>query len=488
MRRVAIVGGGFTGAAAAIRLSREATGPLEITVIEPRDRLGAGLAYDDADPDHRVNGPADLLVLFPDDRRAFADWFEASGGHARDPEALWRPSGVTYVRRSEVARWIGGLLAHEAAHSPSGARIRHLRDRATGLTRTETGWRVGLAGGGAAGAETVVLALAGQTPGLPRGVSAETAARPGFVRDPLDAAALAGLPAEASVLLIGVGLTAADVIATLARRGHRGPITAVSRRGLRPAPAGAPTDVAALLARLAEPMPRFLQRHGERLGLMAAFRALRADLAAATAEGRDLKAPFDDARDAASRLWPGFTEAEKGRFLRHLKPWYDTLRYRMVPQTGAVLARLEAAGRLRVRVARVAGVEAEGEGFRVRLVARGGPETAARFDAVVNCTGPRALDDDAFFAAVVRDGHARADPFGLGLEVDDLCRVLDAQGRAQADLRAYGLITRARFGDMTAIPQIALLLNRTLPDLAAAATGDATTGAQTGGTVGAGLG
>lgn len=472
MRRVAIVGGGFTGAAVAVRLSRAATQPLDIAIIEPRRKLGGGLAYDNSDPDHRVNGSAELLVLFPDDFRAFARWFTQSGGYARDPEALWPASGVTYVRRSEVARWMQELLEAEMTRKDSSTRIRHLRNRATHIDRARAGWRLQLDAGTALDAETVILALAGQAPDLPRGVLPETAALPGFVCDPFNSAELSRVPAKGSVLLIGSGLTSADVVATLHRQGHRGTITVVSRRGLRPSPAGEAPDVGALIARLAQPVPRFLRRHGQDLGLMAAFRALRADIAAAAAAGRDLKQPFDDARDAASRLWPSFTNAEKARFLRHLKPWYDTLRYRMVPQTGAVLAQLEATGRLDARAARLLSVAPVAEGrFEVRLRPRGGPEETLSFDMVINCTGPKSFGADPFFGSLLSGGHACADRFGLGLEVDDMGRVICAQGRAQGDLRAYGLICRAHFGDMTAIPQIAFHLHRSLADLTAAAQG-----------------
>lgn len=64
---IAILGGGFAGAAAAIHLSRDSPVPLDIDVFEPRERLGAGLAYSSENPDHRVNGPIDRLALFKDD-------------------------------------------------------------------------------------------------------------------------------------------------------------------------------------------------------------------------------------------------------------------------------------------------------------------------------------------------------------------------------------------------------------------------------------
>ena len=59
---MAIVGGGYSGAAAGVQLARAARNAISITIIEPRDELGRGLAYSTPDPDHRLNGPLDSPV------------------------------------------------------------------------------------------------------------------------------------------------------------------------------------------------------------------------------------------------------------------------------------------------------------------------------------------------------------------------------------------------------------------------------------------
>ena len=127
-------------------------------------------------------------------------------------------------------------------------------------------------------------------------------------------------------------------------------------------------NVAALMQRLASPMPRFIERHGEGLTLGASMRALRQDMELASVEGRDLKGPFDDVRDAAGWLWKNFTDPEKRRFLRHLKPWYDVNRYRMVPQTGAKIAAAVESGQLKFSVARLDGLDASNNRLEARLL------------------------------------------------------------------------------------------------------------------------
>lgn len=64
---VAVVGGGFTGAAMAMHLVAGIgySTDTSIVVIEPRSELGRGLAYSATDPAHRVNVPAARMTLFP---------------------------------------------------------------------------------------------------------------------------------------------------------------------------------------------------------------------------------------------------------------------------------------------------------------------------------------------------------------------------------------------------------------------------------------
>ncbi|WP_299565544.1 FAD/NAD(P)-binding protein [uncultured Sulfitobacter sp.] len=464
MRRIAIIGGGFTGTAVAIRLCASAPTPLNITIIEPRQELGGGLAYGGNDPDHRVNGTHELLVLFPDDIGHFARWYETSGAAARDPEGR-ADSGVRYVRRSDLRGYMNDTLQQTLEENTYGSTVRHVRDRAVAARRTDRGVQIELASGRTEEPDLIVLAFGGQRPSLFRGVTAQARNHSGYIGDPFDTEAVSAISPDNSVLLVGTGLTAADVLATLSRQGHRGPIKAISRRGLLPEPQGDVPNVAALMQRLASPMPRFIERHGEGLTLGASVRALRQDMELASAEGRDLKGPFDDVRDAAGWLWKNFTDPEKRRFLRHLKPWYDVNRYRMVPQTGAKIAAAVESGQLKFSVARLDGLDASNNRLEARLLERGGKMVREPFDTVINCTGPKTLSDDTFVRTMIDLGLVRPDSMGLGFDVDGEGRVLDGDGNAQNAIWAFGLLTRGRFGDMTAIPQIAVRLHNSLPAL-----------------------
>ena len=76
---VLIIGGGYSGAALAIRLSREARRALSVGVIEPREDVGKGVAYSAVHPDYRLNGPDAVHIVMPDRPNDFHDWLQSEG-------------------------------------------------------------------------------------------------------------------------------------------------------------------------------------------------------------------------------------------------------------------------------------------------------------------------------------------------------------------------------------------------------------------------
>lgn len=81
-------------------------------------------------------------------------------------------------------------------------------------------------------ADIVVLAVSHPPPFLPR-VLQPFKDDPKLIADVTVADAIDVVERGDHVLIVGNGLTSADVVASLKRRGHVGQITSISRRGLR---------------------------------------------------------------------------------------------------------------------------------------------------------------------------------------------------------------------------------------------------------------
>src|SRR5262249_25933660 len=101
--RVAIVGGGASGALGAANRLREGPPGLRVTVYEPRAELGLGVAYSTREPWHRLNVPATGMSAVPGDPDHFRAWAGAA------PEA--------FLPRLAYGRYLRQVLADAIAGS-----------------------------------------------------------------------------------------------------------------------------------------------------------------------------------------------------------------------------------------------------------------------------------------------------------------------------------------------------------------------------------
>ncbi len=451
MPRVLIAGGGFAGAALAVHLLRQARAPLAITVVEPRERLGAGLAYGTADPEHRINVPSDNMTVLAEAPAAFTDWLERTGRRQADPEGedaeetAARGRGRHYSRRADFGAFMADLVAEAVDKAPSGSRLEHVRARVAALRPAGARAMATLEDGRVLQADQAVLATSHDRPVLPLAPAPGVLCSPGYQADPWDTARLAEIDPQARVVVLGTGLTMVDVVTGLFARGHRGPVVAVSRRGLLPRGHGAFAPVTEV--------PHSSYPSTARAGLRLARRMVARERAA----GRDWHLAVEGLRRSAEPIWRGWPVAEQARALHRLRAAWDVHRFRIAPQLAARLDAARRDGGLEIRAAALAGLSAEGRCLKVSLRPRGGtPETLVA-DAVVNCLGPCpdvTRRDDPLLQGLFAAGLARPDPHRLGLDVDGTYRLRDSAGRPQPALRAVGPLTRGIFWEVVGVPEV----------------------------------
>lgn len=443
-RHIAIIGGGFSGAVVALNLLRMLPGAARITIIEPRAVLGAGLAYSAPDPTHRVNVSAIRLLVLPDRPGEFNEWVRASGVLDDDPDAVLA-DGRAFPRRAVFGRYLDMRL-REAAAAPGAAFLSHVQARAMRVEQHADGYEISTDDGDMIGAEVVVLAVSHPPPAVPGPVRC-LQGEAKFFADPWSADVGREVAADDRVLIIGTALSTADAVATLHAAGHAGQIVAVSRRGLvsrQRAVTQTETfgDFTTAPSRTA----------------LALLRQARATIREAERNWSCWESVIETLRAQGKEIWAALPVAERARFLRHVRPYWDVHRYQLAPQLGAVMAAAAAAGRLSTQAARIVQAECVGGRFRVMLRARGGE--AAReewFDVVINCTGPdhsRVVQTNDALASLAEAGLVRADCHGLGLDTDMRARALGANGQPNPTLFVSGPLARAAFGELMGLPQV----------------------------------
>jgi uncharacterized NAD(P)/FAD-binding protein YdhS len=419
-----VVGAGFCGTLLAIHAARLG---MAVTLVERGGRFGPGLAYGAAGPLHLLNTPAGRMSAFADEPEHFVRWAQGRG---------LAVSGGSFLPRSLYGEYLAELL----------------RGCPEGQVRCRTGQVVAVAPGGVRlgdGGELRADRVALCPGNLPRADIAEVGwlrGDPRYVGDPwrMDAARL---DRAAPVMLLGSGLTGLDIAITLAAAGQRGTMHLVSRHGLLPQAhrtAAQPGSYAT---------PEVASWPASARGMLA---ALRREVRVAAAAGFDWREVIASLRGVTQGLWRRLGERERERFVRHLRPYWDSHRHRAAPETARAIAELQAAGRLQVHAGRVAAVEDADDGLVVTLV-RGGSRRSIAVGALINCTGPAAdlrRCDDPLLCDLLDRGLARLDPLGLGLVADDDGRLIGADG-ASSGLWLAGPLRRGALWEGTAVLELA---------------------------------
>ena len=470
MKEVIVIGGGFTGVAGAVALSRRAHAPLDIAIVEPRAEVGRGVAYSATDPDHRLNAPATIHFVTADNAEGFDRWLRQTGPLERDPEMATADDNL-FPRRSELGAYACLTFHQHAASNPSGSRLRHTRTRAMSLAQMGEQFHVRLENGETLIGDIVLITTSNENPRPPPPFTTDLASDPRFLVDPWDTTRLRDIQTDGRVMLLGAGLTAADVAATILRERPNARIDAISRTGIRPTsrPEVSEPLKQTLLERLDNRPSLFEQSHGPQETVLGVLRALRSDISERTEKGMPWQPAFDDLRDSARAVWMGLPLTEKRRFQRHLRRHYDACRFRYPPQTKTILDLAEQLGRLRFHAGSVTAAEATPSGIHLTWRNRFTRESqSAAFDRVINCIGLASrpdTSDNPLLRAALSDGLCRISPLGIGLDVDEACRAIGADGQASRRLFVVGPLSFATFGYCLGAPFIVDQISRALPDM-----------------------
>lgn len=439
---VAIIGGGVSGAGVALHLAELLPGGVaEIIVFEPREELGRGLAYDTEDPAHRINVPAARMSLFPDQPEDFLEWVVSTGAVDDDPEAV-RPDGNVFPQR----RLFGAYCAARLRPFVEAGQIAHRRASVTGVEKTGDGWMLSDSTGIATRADLLVIATTHPSPSPPRRLQAALADHPRYVADSTVPGALDVVRTDDRVLIVGNGLTAADIVASLSLSGHRGPITSVSRRGLR-------SRGHTLTAQ--DPFGDFLARPSKTASEL--LHSVRQAIAEAAISGISWHAVIDEVRGHGRQIWQGLPVAERRRIVRHLRPFWDVHRFRIAPQVEDVLEQAISEGRLTIAAGSVADAERDGELINITLKLRNGTQRLESFDAVVVTTGPAhggILQSQLWLSELGDAGLLELDPTGLGIACNDHSEAIGRAGDADPSLLIAGPLARGTFGELMGLPQV----------------------------------
>jgi len=424
-KRVLVIGGGASGTLVTYHLLRSPRSNVRVTIIEQSSQLGFGLAYSTRDPGHLLNVRNANMSALADDPTHFRRWL------ARDRGVAYETIDAEgFASRQSYGRYIAGLIDDTRARHAGDGGFEVKRGNCIGLWEMpEGGVKARLEDGRVVLADIAVIATGNDHDRAPA------------LTNPWDLDQGSDADRHSPVLILGSGLTMVDYVWTLLAKGHDGHIHVLSRRGLLPS--------------VHQPVTarQFHFRDLPSANSLSNFlNWIRAEA------GGDWRAVIDGLRPHTQALWQSLSDETKTRFLRHARPWWDIHRHRMAPDVARAIYAAIKSGQLRVHAGKVATIDQDDEGYRVKFRPRGTARLEQLHAArVVDCTG---LPDDpsrshnSLTLHLLATGLARPEAIGLGLEFGSNCALVAANGRPSDRIFGVGPVTRPRFWEIIAIPDI----------------------------------
>ena len=440
-RTIAIVGSGYSGTATALQLLRQARGrPLRIVLVERGPDFARGLAYARSAYPYLLNVPASRMSATESEPGDFLRY------------AQRRRASVTaddFLPRVWYGDYLQELLVAAAAGAGDAARLEERRGEVVDLTVTGEASSAILtfADGQRLAADDVVLALGTPSPSLPAGVRC-TAAGPALRSDPwAPAPSVAG---RGPLLVIGTGLTMIDVVCAAVDREPGVVIHALSRHGLLP-----PSQTAFRPDALHDDGGLLATAAGSTAKLVAAVRRLARE---AERRGGDWREAVTHVRRQAPRLWSSLSDSERGRFLRHVRTYWDIHRHRVPAPVLERLDALRTGGQLLVHAGRLLSLEPVAGGVRAVWRSRGtGQLRTLEATAVVNCTGPDynvTRSPDRLWRALLNRGLAVPDEQALGIRTGAFGALIGRDGSTSRHVYYVGPLLRADHWEATAVGEL----------------------------------
>lgn len=441
-RTIAIVGGGCSGTLAAVQLLRSRPRvSTRIVLIERSGVFGRGIAFARHPFPYLLNVPASRMsasATAPDEFLEFA--------RRRDPAV----SPHDFLPRSLYGEYLQQLL--DAAARSAGPHVQlvamHAEVVALAVGAAAAPLVLTLLAEPALEADAVVLATGHSRPRRWPELAA-VAGHPAVVTNPWSC--MRDYRPHERVLVLGSGLTMADVVSAALSAEPTVRLWSLSRHGLVPRVQSEPRpDFPAAATAIAQ-----LESARSARQLLRATRRIAADAAGC---GGDWREAVQLARQEAPTLWRRLPVGERRRFLRHLRSFWDVHRHRLPPSIAERLDRAIGDGTLTVSAGRLRGCTAEGAQLSVRWRARGASEDRSeRFDRIIVATGPDAgLAEGAepLWQSLLGSGIAVTDELALGIRTGANGALLDRGGRASTRIFYAGPLLRADHWEATAVHEL----------------------------------
>ena len=229
---IGIIGGGFSGVSVAVQLARQTKKNIHIILFNTYYPFAQGVAYSTQHPMHVLNVPAGRMSFFADEPNHFVEWINKKYDERFLSDATTRTEDA-FIPRSVYGNYINDVFIEQLIFNPL-VDFNLIEDTAVNVLKEENKFSITTATGKAFSCDKIILATGNEPPEIPSFISNEMIERKIYSENPWNAMSQKTSDENATVLLLGTGLTMIDNMLSIFNHGFKGKIIAVSTKGFLP--------------------------------------------------------------------------------------------------------------------------------------------------------------------------------------------------------------------------------------------------------------
>ena len=447
MRKIGIVGGGFSGMMTAVHLIRNTKEPIHIFIFEPSGIIGKGIAYNTYSKVHLLNVITEKMSAFKEEPHHFLNWVTQQ----IDYETIDRNIlAISFLPRYLYGNYLASIW-EEATTLAQQKRVEvtvipklvidvdKIDDKIILYPENEASIDV----------EECIIATGNQLPGHLKIENSAFYTSSFYFQNSWHQSAVNNLNESLPVFIIGNGLTMVDTIVGLLENHFSNDIIALSTHGYNILPH---RHTGVKYASLVEELP-------ENIDLYTIVTLLNKHLKKIHRFGLTPEPIIDSLRPFTQKIWMGLKHEEKKTFMHRLRHLWGLARHRIPQHVQDRILDLRLNQKLFIYAGKLQNISVlDGEVWVDFYDKKEKISKRLKVGRVINCTGPETnLEkiNNRFLQQALQKGMLKQDDLKLGIDADPITfEVRDELNRLQPNLYTLGGNLKGVLWESTAVNEL----------------------------------
>ena len=447
MRKIGIIGVGFTGTMTAVHLINKATEPCEIILINERQSLNRGIAYNPYSNKHLLNVTAGKMSAYVDRPDHFLDWALQQDSIEQKDRSLVANS---FLPRKLYGDYLCGIW-EEAKNTAvtKNITLTVINSFVIDLEVLENSVSLWLDNTLKLQLDQCVIATGNQIPRNPRIPNMDFYNSEKYFQNPWKIESVKNTAENLPILIIGNGLTMVDTVFGLLEQDFKGDIYSISPNGFN------------ILPHRANGLKysRLVEELNDDLSLFELLKLVNKHIKIVRKNGISAEAVIDSLRPHTQKIWKSLSQKEKNIFMSRLRHLWGVARHRIPLHSHDKIQQLRIDGKLHINSGKIINFE-EKEGFIAveYFDKKEGKTKLLQVSRIINCTGPETNlmnIEKNFLKNCLLKGILTQDHLKLGITADtETFQIINSEGKPHPNLFTIGSNLKGELWESTAVNEL----------------------------------